>query len=106
MSRSVKNFRWYSPRARWKIDAPRMIVLSTSKNAAACRSGGTASAASSSGAAAPAGSQPSSPTAWRGGAVDVACAAASPATRECSAGTAVPPPAEGDVGSCTGMPSL
>ena len=35
MSRVVKNSRRCRPRARWKIDAPCMIVLSTSKNAAA-----------------------------------------------------------------------
>ena len=28
-----KNPRWYRPRARWNALAPRMIVLSTSKNA-------------------------------------------------------------------------
>ena len=39
MSRVVKNLRRCSPRARWKIDAPWMIVLSTSKNAAAGRVG-------------------------------------------------------------------
>ena len=34
MSRRLKNPRWYRPRARWNALAPRMIVLSTSKNAA------------------------------------------------------------------------
>ena len=34
----VKNFRAASPRAKWKIEAPTIIVLSTSKNAAAVRS--------------------------------------------------------------------
>ena len=52
MSRVVKNRRRWSPRARWKIDAPCMIVLSTSKNAAAVGSGDTASARSTSAAAA------------------------------------------------------
>ena len=37
----VKNLRAARPRAKWKIDAPIIIVLSTSKNAAAVRSGGT-----------------------------------------------------------------
>ena len=32
----LKKPRWYRPRARWKALAPRMIVLSTSKNAATC----------------------------------------------------------------------
>ena len=40
MSRVVKNLRRCSPRARWKIEAPCMIVLSTSKNAAAVGSAG------------------------------------------------------------------
>ena len=52
MSRAVKKSRAYRPRARWKIDAPCMTVLSTSKNAAACGSSGTCSAASTSAAAA------------------------------------------------------
>ena len=34
----VKNLRAASPRAKWKIEAPTIIVLSTSKNAAAVRS--------------------------------------------------------------------
>ena len=38
MSEVVKNLRAASPRAKWKIDAPTIIVLSTSKNAAAVRS--------------------------------------------------------------------
>ena len=40
MSRVVKNSRRCSPRAKWKIEAPCMIVLSTSKNAAAVGSSG------------------------------------------------------------------
>ena len=52
MSRAVKKSRAYRPRARWKIDAPCITVLSTSKNAAACGSSGTCSAASTSAAAA------------------------------------------------------
>ena len=36
----VKNLRATRPRAKWKIDAPTIIVLSTSKNAAAVRSVG------------------------------------------------------------------
>ncbi len=42
-SRVPKNRRWYRARARWKALAPRMIVLSTSKKAAA-RAGGDDSA--------------------------------------------------------------
>ena len=42
MSRRLKNLRRYRPRARWKMLAPRTTVLSTSKNAAAVGSGGTA----------------------------------------------------------------
>jgi hypothetical protein len=53
MSPRVKNLRRYSPRARWKIDVPLTIVLSTSKNAAAPGSAGTASAASTSAADVP-----------------------------------------------------
>ena len=52
MSRVVKNSRRCSPRARWKIEAPCMIVLSTSKNAATCGSGGICSELSTSAAAA------------------------------------------------------
>ena len=37
-SELVKNFREAIPRAKWKIDAPIIMVLSTSKNAAAVRS--------------------------------------------------------------------
>src|SRR5690348_8779865 len=40
MSEVVKNLRAASPRAKWKIDAPTIMVLSTSKNAAAVRSVG------------------------------------------------------------------
>ena len=40
MSRVVKNSRRYRPRARWKMLAPCMTVLSTSKNAAAVGSAG------------------------------------------------------------------
>src|SRR6266508_6804094 len=50
-SRHVKNLRDASPLAKWKIDAPTIIVLSTSKNAAADGSGGTLSACSTSAAA-------------------------------------------------------
>ena len=39
MSRRVKKSRAHRPRAKWKIDAPCIIVLSTSKKAAAVRSG-------------------------------------------------------------------
>ena len=52
MSRVVKNLRRCSPRARWKMLAPCMTVLSTSKNAAAVGSGGWSSAVSTSAAAA------------------------------------------------------
>src|SRR6266511_5716370 len=52
ISRVVKNRRRYRPRARWNTDAPCSIVLSTSKNAAECTSGGVARAASTSAAAA------------------------------------------------------
>ena len=41
MSEPEKKFRAARPRAKWKIDAPIIMVLSTSKNAAAVRSGGT-----------------------------------------------------------------
>ena len=37
----MKNLRAARPLAKWKIDAPTIIVLSTSKNAAACGSSGT-----------------------------------------------------------------
>ena len=43
-SEGVKYFRAANPRAKWKIDAPMIIVLSTSKKAAAVRSRGTTSA--------------------------------------------------------------
>src|SRR4051812_9317417 len=46
MSPVVKNLRRCSPRARWKIEAPCMIVLSTSKNAAAVVSGAVLRASS------------------------------------------------------------
>ena len=39
MSVVVKNLRRCRPRARWKIEAPCMTVLSTSKKAAAVGSG-------------------------------------------------------------------
>jgi hypothetical protein len=52
ISRLVKNRRRYSPRARWNTAAPCSIVLSTSKNAALCASGGGVRAASNSAAAA------------------------------------------------------
>src|SRR5262245_23345523 len=48
MSFVVKKWRSCRPRARWKIEAPCMIVLSTSKKAAALGSGGVASDASTS----------------------------------------------------------
>src|SRR3954453_22169123 len=51
-SRVVKKFREASPRAKWKIDAPIIIVLSTSKKAPAVGSGSTAGALSTSAAAA------------------------------------------------------
>jgi hypothetical protein len=61
-SRIVKNWRRYRPRASWKIEAPRMIVLSTSKNAAAAGSGttagGTSSGDSSRASASPASTMP------------------------------------------------
>ncbi len=38
-----KKSRWASPLAKWKIEAPTIIVLSTSKKAAAPRSGPTGS---------------------------------------------------------------
>src|ERR671916_547272 len=52
MSRVVRYLRAASPRANQKMDAPTIIVLSTSKNAAAVRSGTTAGAGSTSAAAA------------------------------------------------------
>ena len=54
MSRGPKKSRRHSPRARTKMLAPRMTVLSTSKNAAAVGSGaaeGVAAASGSAGAA-------------------------------------------------------
>src|SRR3954467_5440949 len=51
MSRVVKNFRRCRPRARWKSEAPWMIVLSTSKNAAAVGSAVGSSEDSTSGTA-------------------------------------------------------
>jgi hypothetical protein len=42
-SRQEKKSRAASPLAKWKIDAPTIIVLSTSKNAAALGSGATCS---------------------------------------------------------------
>ena len=44
----VKKSRATRPRAKWKIDAPCIIVLSTSKNAAAVRSAPGGSGGSSS----------------------------------------------------------
>ena len=52
MSRVVKNSRRWSPRARWKIEAPCITVLSTSKNAADVGSASTLSALSTSATAA------------------------------------------------------
>src|SRR5688572_13882991 len=52
MSRVVKNFRRWRPRARWKMLAPCITVLSTSKNAAEVASAGVTSAVSTSAAAA------------------------------------------------------
>src|SRR5690349_7920652 len=52
MSRVVKNFRLCRPLARWKIDAPCITVLSTSKNAATAGSASTLSALSTSALAA------------------------------------------------------
>ena len=48
MSRVVKKWRRCRPRARWKIEAPCITVLSTSKKAAAVGSGATSSAVSTS----------------------------------------------------------
>ncbi|CPU66324.1 Uncharacterised protein [Mycobacteroides abscessus] len=49
MSSVEKNSRWYRARARWNDEAPRMIVLSTSKNAAVRCGGPGARAGASSG---------------------------------------------------------
>ena len=52
MSRVVKNSRRCRPRARWKIDAPCITVLSTSKKAAEVGSASTLRALSTSAMAA------------------------------------------------------
>ena len=64
ISRVVKNLRRCSPRAKWKMLAPCMTVLSTSKNAAATGSSGGVSADSTSAAAAAA-SPASTERSWR-----------------------------------------
>ena len=51
-SRMQKNLRFASPRARWKMLAPRITVLSTSKKAAPVRSGSTRRVGATSAAAA------------------------------------------------------
>ena len=56
MSRVVKNLRRCRPRARWKMLAPCITVLSTSKNAAARRVAAASSSAVSTSAAAAAAS--------------------------------------------------
>ena len=62
MSEVVKNLRAARPRAKWKIDAPTIIVLSQSKNAAAVRSGGAPS-------------PPSGPSGWSSASAATAAAA-------------------------------
>ncbi len=63
MSRVVKNFLRCSPRIRWKMLAPCMTVLSTSKNAAETGSAGVSRAVSTSAAAAAA--SPARTDRWR-----------------------------------------
>ena len=63
MSRVVKKSRRCRPRARWKMLAPCITVLSTSKNAAAVGSSGTSSAAST--AADAAAASPAMVERWR-----------------------------------------
>src|ERR1700710_324583 len=57
-SRQEKNLRAASPLAKWKIDAPIIIVLSTSKNAAPYGSTGTATRSGTGGVSARARTRP------------------------------------------------